>query len=250
MRTFKVIIGFLLLFGMATAYVQASIDMGSFFSPAIIAAAFTMLVFSTWLIGSGFSVRKFRFKSFEFVRFFIISFTIFIIATMFGYRKNASPTNFVHVNGLDIPLGTCIRGHKLLIPDKAEREKYCKCIVEKLTDDDSLKLKYQKQLLENKIVAVIKEMEASPDFLGIDVKECTGFIHVEWNDHIANAMKERFKNQLVGTEFEETNDIDHYCDCLLDEYQKIPLNTIANEGFYESTEALEIDDKCIEKSKK
>ncbi len=58
------------------------------------------------------------------------------------------------------------------------------------------------------------------------------------------------KKELVGTEFEQTNDIEKYCGCMTDEYKKYPISQIMEVGFKESELGVSIDKKCTEKSKK
>ncbi|WP_157963332.1 hypothetical protein [Algoriphagus litoralis] len=82
MKTFKIIIGFLLLIGAGREFINASRQLGSLFSPGLIIGVLIMLIFSTWLIGSGFSPEKFRFKSYEFIKFFAISFVTFAVVAI------------------------------------------------------------------------------------------------------------------------------------------------------------------------
>jgi hypothetical protein len=63
-------------------------------------------------------------------------------------------------------------------------------------------------------------------------------------------MKENWKKELNGTEFEETNNIEDYCDCLINEYKNHPLNKIVEDGFNESEIGISIDSLCTEESKK
>ncbi len=239
-----------MLYGAGREYIDASRQLGSLFSPGIIIGMLIMLTFSTWLIASGFSVRKFKFKSFEFVKFFIISFVTFAIVAIFSLGSKVVPSNFVEINGLKIPLGKCIDGNRRIIPNEKEREEYCKCFIEKITNEPELKSKYQKKLENDKVNDVFKEIQSSPKFLELGIEDCMSSIKMKWTDNIANSMKRNWKKELVGTEFETTNDIEKYCDCLVDEYRKFPLDKIMEDGFAESKEAVEIDDKCTKQSKK
>jgi hypothetical protein len=66
-----------------------------------------------------------------------------------------------------------------------------------------------------------------------------------------NGIKIPIGNFLDGsTDFGKTNDIDSYCDCLIEEYQKYPVSTITNDKFIESKLGVEIASMCIAKSKK
>jgi len=226
LKTFKIIIGFLLLFGAGREYIDASRQLGSLFSPGIIIGILIMLILSTWLIGSGFSVRKFKFKSFDFVKFFIISFVTFTIVAIFSLGSKVVPSNFVEINGLKIPLGKCIDGNRRIIPDEKEREEYCRCFIEKITNEPELKSKYQKKLEDDKVNDVFKEIQSSSKFLELGIEDCMSSVKMKWTDNIANSMKRNWEKELIGTEFESTNDIEKYCDCLVDEYRKFPLDKI------------------------
>jgi len=209
-----------------------------------------MLTLSTWLIGSGFSVRKFQFKSFEFLKFFIISFVTFAFVAFFNLGANLAPTHILEINGLKVPLGKCIEGNRRIIPDEKEREEYCKCFIEKITNDTQLKSKYQEQLETNKVNEVFEEIQESPKFQDLGIEDCMTSVQMKWSDNLANSMKQNWKMELSGTEFENTNDIDKYCDCLIEEYRQFPLDEIMEDDFAESQKASEIDEKCRKQSEK
>lgn len=242
--------GFLLLFGAGREFIHASRDLGTLFSPGIIIGSLIMIILSTWLIGSGFSVRKFKFKSFDFLKFFIISFVTFVFVAIFSLGSLVIPSHFVEINGLKIPLGKCIDGNRRIIPDEKERKEYCKCFVEKILNEPELKLKYQVKLENDKVNEVFKEFQKSPKFLQLGIENCMTSIKMKWTDNLANSMKRNYKNRLLGTEFELTNDIDKYCDCLINEYRKFPLDKIMEDEFVESKETIEIDEKCTNLSLK
>ena len=137
-----------------------------------------------------------------------------------------------------------------MIPDEKEGEEYCKCVIEKVTNEPELKSKYQKQLENDEINDVFKEVKASSQFLELGIEECMQSVTIKWTDNIANSMKNTLEKELVGTEFEETNDIVKYCDCLVKKYRQFPLNNIMEEGFTESQQSLGIEEKCTAESKK
>jgi len=250
LRTLKIIIGFLLLFGSGKEYINASQELGSFYNISILIPILLFLLLCTWLIGSGFSKREFKFKSFEFLKFFIISFVTFTIVASFSLLSKVVPSDFVEINGLQIPLGDCIDGSRRIIPDEMERENYCKCFIEKITDDPVLKSKYKEKLKNNEAASVIKEVQSNPGFIELGIENCLKAVKMKWTDNIANSMKRNWKKELIGTEFEITNDVDKYCDCVIDEYQKFPLDKIMEDEFSQSKEALEIDQRCSKQSEK
>ena len=250
MKTLKIIIGFLLIYATGIEYIDASRELGSLLSLGIIIGTLAMLLLTTWLIGSEFSVRKFRFKSFEAIKFFIISFVTFGIIVIFHLGSTLAPIRFFETNGLKVPLGKCVDGNKNYIPDEKERMEYCKCLIEKITADPELKFKHQDKLENDQFISVFNEIQNSSKFMELGIEDCISSINIKWTDNIANSMKQNLKNELVGTEFEETNYIDQYCDCLIKEYRKFPMDKIFEEGFTEGEVAITIDEKCTKLSKK
>lgn len=158
--------------------------------------------------------------------------------------------NFVMINELKIPIGECIDGNVRVIPDIKEREEYCKCFIDKITSDLRLKKKYQNHLINNKVTYVFKEVQSSQEFLDLGIKDCIFVVEMKWTDILVKSMKRNWKKELEGTELELTNNIDVYCDCLLDEFQKYPLEEIKQEGYLESEKAINIFEKCRSKSLK
>lgn len=250
MKRLKIITGFILLFGAGNEYINASQQLGSFFNLAIIITILLFLILCTWLIGSGFSSRKLKFKSFEFVKFFILSFVTFAAVAIFSMFSKVVPSDFVEINGLKIPLGDCIDGNRRIIPDQQEREEYCKCFIEKITNDPELKLKYQEKLENNKANEVFEEIQSNSKFLELGIEDCVTRTKMQWTDNIANTMEKGLKEELVGSEFKNTNNIDEYCSCLIKNYRQLPLDKVVEDDFLESLEAIEIQTKCAIQSKK
>ncbi|TVZ51674.1 hypothetical protein [Dokdonia sp. Hel_I_53] len=239
-----------MLYGAGKEFIDASRQLGSFFRPEIIVPVLLMLILSTWLIGSGLSREKLKFKSLAFLKYFGISFVIFAIVAFFSLSSYVVPKNFVTINGLKIPLGKCIDGNVRVIPNEEERKEYCECYVEKITNDPELKAKYQLKLEGDKANDVFKEIQSSPKFLELGIDECLNSVSMKWTDNVAKSMKENWIKELTGTEFETTNNINEYCDCLIDAYREYPMNKIMTDKFLESQEAIGIDEKCTELSRK
>ena len=250
MKTLKIITGFLLLFGVGKEYVNASRDLGSFFLPSIIIPVLLFLILCTWLIGSGFSVRKFKFKSFAFLKFFIISFVTFLFAGIWSLGAKVVPSNFVEINELKVPLGKCIHGTRRLLPDENKRADYCKCLVEKITTIPELKEKYKELLEGNKVLDVLADVQNDPKYLDLRIESCFQVAQMEWTDELAAGMKRNWEKEFSGTEFEQTNDIDKYCNCLIEKYRLYPLNEILSDEFVKSEKALKIEEECTTASGK
>jgi len=250
MKRIKIGIGFLLIFGAANEYVAASRQLGTLFSPGVMAGTLLILIFSFWLIASGFSDRKYHLKPINVLKYFIITLVTFTLVMLYNLGSDPTPTNFVVINGIRVPLGECINGSIKSIPDLKDRHYFCECFVEKITNDPELKSKFQSKLEHNKVGEVFTEIQNSPKFLELGIEDCMSSIQFEWTDVIVEEMKQTWKNELSSSEFEITNDIDKYCDCLADEYRKYPIERIMEDNFYESELAVRLDKKCSENTLK
>ncbi|GAA3594644.1 hypothetical protein Q4Q39_06985 [Flavivirga amylovorans] len=248
MKRLKIILGFLLLYGTGKEYVNASRQLGSLYDIGIIIPIVLLLFLCTWLIGSGFSKTKLKFKTLKFLKYFGFSFLIFVIVAFFSLMSYVIPTNFKTINGVKIPINKCIDGSVRMIPKENEREDYCICLAEKITSDSQLKEKYIKDLEMGEFDKIIKDLNDTDKIIELGIESCFTSLEMQWTNTLANSMKRNWKKQFEGTEFEESNDVDKYCDCLIEEYRKFPLTKIMEVGFNESEEAMAIDEKCTKES--
>ena len=250
MKYLKIILGVLLLFGAGSEYIHASRALGSFFSPGIIVGMLALVVLCTWLIGSGLRQEKFQFKSLDSLKFFGISLFTFAAAAFFTLSSRAAPDNFVSVNGLRIPINHCVDGSERIIPDKEAREAYCLCLAEKITADSLLRNQYKQELEQGGLGKILMDLQFSESLEELGIEECLPQVEMEWTNNLANSMKAQWKQELKGTDFEQTNDIEVYCDCLITEYRKYPLSQIIEDGFQESKLGIGIESDCVGKSMK
>lgn len=248
----KIIFGFLLLFGIGQEYIHASRGLGTFFPPFIVLLITGFLLLATWLIGSGFSPVKFSFKSFEFIKFFILSFVFFITVAFFTLLSYAKPDNFKTVNGISIPMNKCIDGSRRMIPNKEERIDYCLCLAEKITTNPVLKNKYKKDLKKGYLTKVFTSIqkEEEKEFTELNLENCLTNIEIKWTNNMANSMIPICVKELEGTEFEQTGNTQTYCECVINEYKKYSFNRIIADDFQESELAFSIDSSCTEKNNK
>ncbi len=49
------------------------------------------------------------------------------------------------------------------------------------------------------------------------MEDCLSDLGIQWTDNLANSLKKNWKKELAGTEFDKTNNLDIYCDCLVKE---------------------------------
>jgi hypothetical protein len=246
----KIIFGFLLLLGASQEYVNASRELGSFYSPGIIIAILLIFMLSTWLIGTGFNPVKFSFNSSYGIKYFVVSLVAFLIIAFFSLLSRAKPSNFKLVNGFNIPMNRCIDEGVTIISKEAERMKYCLCLAEKITSDSSLKAKYKEELQKGRLVKIFMNLQEDEKYIELGLEKCYSEVEMKWTKNIINSMKANFKKELEGTDFEQTNDTEVYCNCLINEFQKHPLGKIIANEFQESELGISIESDCTEKSKK
>ncbi len=161
-----------MLFGVSSEYINASRELGSFFSPAIIVGVLIMLILATWLIGSGFLNRNLIFKRLEHLMFFVLSCITFAIIAYLTLLSYVVPGDFTEVNGIRIPMNKCIDGTIRIIPDEEERKQYCLCLAGKITDDTELKEKYKKELESGELADIIKALQTEVKFIELDLQSC------------------------------------------------------------------------------
>jgi hypothetical protein len=92
MKAGKIILGVLLLIGAGSEYVRASRAMETLFDVGIISGVVVILLVCTWLIGSGLTKEKLKFKSLNFFKFFTLSFIVFYFiahVSLFSNKDNS-----------------------------------------------------------------------------------------------------------------------------------------------------------------
>lgn len=244
MKTFKTIIGVLLLYGAGREFMSAGKQLDHYYNAGVLTGLLLIVLLAAWLIGSSFSEQKLKFKSLAFLKYVAISLALFALFAMFSLAKKEAPSDFVMIHGIKVPMGKCIEGNRKIIPDIAERRTYCTCFAEKVLNDAALRSKYGEQLADDNFLEVISAIQKTPAFAEIGFEKCIQSVKMIWTAKIAQSIKNTWKKELAGTEFESTHNIDVYCDCMIREYRKYPLHKAMEDEFLEGPKAAEIDELC------
>jgi hypothetical protein len=250
MRVIRVIFGFFLLLGMAAESANVIRQFGTLFYAPIFIMVIPLLFLITWLIGGGFTKEKLNLKSFRFWIFFIVTSVLFVLITVIKLSSHKVPSDIAEVNGIKIPIGHCLQGSIYMVPDANERKRYCTCLAEKLSGSQSVVDTYRKELERGDMAKVLKALESDQLYATLELQSCLGSTNMQWTDNVINGMKKNCRAQLQNTDFEATNDIEKYCDCLAYEYIKFPASEVAKQSFRESAVGLGIDSACIQASKR
>jgi hypothetical protein len=251
MNKFKVFLGIILLYGIGTEYISASKHYSTFFSPGIIAAVLTMLVLCAWLIGSGLSKGKLLIKSCEFAKYFGLSFLVFLLVAFISLSRYKAEPDVVKVNGIEVDISEFMNGTKRIIPNHDQRREYCLCAVTKLTQDKEFVEKYKSEFKSGKLLNIISNLQADTAAYKLNLNECMIAVkELKWTPEFEKGIRTNITSQMTQTEISKTNDINKYCDCLVEEYKKIDINKLTGNGFYDSKENQTIDSICKLKSKR
>ncbi len=248
MRVLGVIFSFILLIGAGREYAHASRELGTFTNPGVLLAIFVFLFFCTWLLGGSLSKRKLKIISLDYVKYLIISLVTFSFFAFLSLISQNIPKNIVEINGYKIAIDDIDRGSKNLFPDAEDREEYCLCIAEKLAYCEEITSKYKNELERGELDKIMTEVQNKDFFLELGIDECMMNSNIVWTDNFANGMVRTWKQELIGSDFENTNDVDIYCNCLIELYKQQPLNFILSDGFMESEFARKADVFCTETS--
>jgi hypothetical protein len=250
MKIFKIILGLLLTYSAGKEYVSASRQIFSFFDPGIMIAVLLMLLLCTWLIGSGVSKEKLRVKSWQYLKYFAVTLVIFILSAFIGLVTFKFEPEIVKVNGISVDIAEFMNGSKKIIPDENQRREYCICVVTKLTADKDVSEKYQTEFETGKFSKVIMAVQTGPDAFKYNLQECMGSVSdIQWTPEFEKGLRANLMKQLTDIQISSTNDINKYCDCLVDEYKKIPTKELTNSDFLLSENGIKIDSICNLKSK-
>lgn len=179
---------------------------------------------------------------------------IISIIGIIGFVINiGSPQSYEHlitIKGLRIPLDNCIAGNIRMIKEIDKRKEYCECLAQKLTENDTIISDYKQLLSNGQFATIMKELKQQDRLISVGIENCFVQINsVEWTKQLKESIKIEYLNQLKESDFEMTNNIEEYCDCVIEKLIKFPANEVMSGEFSETEEWVKIDSTCQEESK-
>ncbi len=253
MKYAKLILGIVILIAVGSEYGRACQELGTIINPGILLALFLSLIWCTWLIAGAFPGQEnLKVRSLTFLKFYSGSLILSFLISFFSFASNTPPDEIININGMNISIGGCMKGSKRIVPDENERREYCSCLATELTSSKEVLQKYNTELANGRIEYIVSDMDKNGLLDSLEIERCFDFqnLNMRWTSSLKNRLKSLWTEQLTGTEFETTNDIEKYCDCVLNEYQKYPISEIFNDEFNNSELYESIEEKCIEESLK
>ncbi len=250
--TYKTLIAIAILFSAANAFsdsLKGHIGLDPY-SLGVLTANLTFLVIASWLLKKDFHKNESSLKWVADLKYFVISILIFL--TFLGTRLGSlmTPQYYTEVNGMTIPLKKCIDGQKEFFPDFEERKKLCECMAENLSNSDKIKEEFQWELRKGRFDIIADGIKSNKELANeVDLEVCmTNVRTITWTDKLIEASKKSMLQELNNSDLKETNDIEKYCDCIIDEFTKIPFKEVQNDSFANSNAADSIRTICLEKS--
>lgn len=250
MKVLKIVGGLFLILGSGAEYINASKELSTFLDPGIIFASLAMVFISALLIANGVSKEKVVVRSWKFAIYYIISIFMFLLVAFVKLMTYKFEPEIVRVNGVNVDIAQFMNGSKNIIPDENERRKYCICVVTKLTQVDELADNYSDELRQGKINEIFEEIKSTKYMSELNFNECMNSVtNFEWTEQAVNGLRKNIMSQLNEGEYSKTNDVEKYCDCLIEEYTKLPVAEVSNSTFYNTSTNLRIDSICSSKSR-
>lgn len=250
MKILKIIVGTLFLCGAGSEYASASHELLSYTSPDILIGCFLVVLLCTWLIGSAVSKDKLQIRSFQFVKYFGISFGAFIIIAFLNLVAYKEDPEIITVNGINIDIAEMMNGSKKIIPDEKQRRLFCICTITKLANDNNVVENYSDELKSGKIDQIIIALKSENKISTLNLEECfNSNTTMSWTTILEESLKKDILDNLRKSRYAKTNDLEKFCDCLIKEYKKLSAKELSSEEFANSQEKQNIENDCDLKSR-
>lgn len=171
-----------------------------------------------------------------------------------GQNRTTEDTVMVDTN-VEIPIKACVEANKKILGNSVNPIAFCKCLLPKFYEDlknDPEKLKLLKAgdwstLSKEKQEMVIKYYQGCISQTATN--DTTAKLTI--TPRMAEGIKKQMKQGLVGTDIEKTNDIDKYCDCMINSLQTdFTATEVMQTNFNETEKYQKAVAKCLNATKK
>lgn len=165
----------------------------------------------------------------------------------FAQTKEDKDGFVVVSDGSEISLKACVEANTKIMGNSVNVPDFCKCFVPKFYetlkgDAAAVKAFEERNYFDAKYVDIMKaDMRAC--FAQNATNDATAKIVI--TPRMAETMKKQMKKAVEGTELETTNDIDKYCDCVIEGIGKeFTTKEIMETAWSESEKYGVLIDKC------
>lgn len=190
------------------------------------------------------------------MRYFQLAGICFFLSLLaLSCKPKYDKANMVTVDkGVELPIDACVEANAKIFGNSVDVPAFCKCLLPKLYakyKDDPHKFKLLRegrfdQLAEAGVAEVTGFYDAC---MTLSMKDSTTRITI--TPRMAERIKQGIKDSFAGTGFEETNDIEAYCDCIISGMQTdLSAKEIMQQNAADSLKFQRIQEKCVEATRK
>jgi hypothetical protein len=173
----------------------------------------------------------------------------------FAQQQNTGDTIIIVDKNVAIPITACVEAHTKILGKAVDPVTFCKCLIPKfyadlkndpeklrlLTEGNWYDLSKDKQELVTKYYQDCIAQAATSD--------TTAKLII--TPRVAEGMKKKMKQELMGSAIEKTNDVDKYCDCMINSLQTdFTVKEIMQPNFNETVKYQTALEKCLKATKK
>src|SRR4030095_17210408 len=177
--------------------------------------------------------------------------TIFFFLCLWLYACGQNQGDTIEVeNVIKIPIKACVEANTKIFGNSVDPVAFCKCLIPKFyadLKDEPEKLKLLKEgnwydLSKDKQELVVKYFEDC--ITTTATKDSTAKLTIA--PRMAEGMKKKMKQEMIGSEIEQTNDVNKYCDCIINSLQTdFTVKEIMQDNFNETEKYKQVVEKCL-----
>jgi hypothetical protein len=185
---------------------------------------------------------------------YILLFTC-IYLSAHGQKEQRSDSIIVVDIGVEIPITGCVESYGKILGNAVDPVAFCKCLIPKFyqylkNDPEKLKIlkkgnlgdlaKDKQEIIAGFLKNCIEQNATSDSTAKLTI-----------TPRIARLMKTKMKQELIGSDIEKTNDLDKYCDCIINSMQTdFTIKEIMQDNFNETKKYLKVSEKCLRSTRK
>ena len=170
-------------------------------------------------------------------------------------QKNKSGDTITVDKGVEIPIAACVEANGKILGNSVDPVAFCKCLIPKFyqdlkNDPEKLKLLKEGNLYD---LAKDKQETVAKYFQSCMIQTATNDSTAKFTitPRMAVGMKSKMKQELIGSDIEKTNDVDKYCDCMINSLQTdFTIKEIMQDNFNETEKYQKTLEKCLKSTKK
>ena len=156
---------------------------------------------------------------------------------------------------VEIPISACVEANTKILGNSVDPVAFCKCLLPKFYADlknDPEKLKLLKEgnwyeLSKEKQELIIKYYQDCISKTA--TTDTTAKLTI--TPRMAEGIRKQMKQDLIGSPIEKTNDVDRYCDCMINSLEtEFTAKEIMQTDFNETEKYQKVLTNCLETTRK